>query len=371
MEILPPQSKRSLGQLPLLVVLAAACVLTSGCGNQDVDTDGNGYMKAAEHAISKGNFDEAITNLQKSLRLDPNEAEAYLKLALIYEKIRADDEKAKAYYEKYIEVETDKTRRAEAEKWLSNLVNEDGATVENQPGESETLTRLVVERQKTRHEREIRELTEEHQREMAKLKEQLETAQKTEQQTEEDRQPSLDTEKTGEESKEIAALKKQVKDLREELDVIKENEDSHLKRLAETSDELQRERIQRTKLSKRLSEIEKQYETALAAIKKLEKEKAELEKLSGDQAASENDGRSEESSSTVIGITKINIPGVESIAGNTIYYKVQKGDTLNRIAEKFYGDKKRSSVIFRANNDSLTNPDDIKYGQTIKIPVLR
>ncbi len=371
MEILPLLKKCLVGRLSLLAVLAAICILASGCGNQDVEKDGNGYMKAAEHAISKGNFPDAITNLEKCLRLDPDRAEAYLKLALIYENIRADKEKAKAYYEKYIEVEKDETRRDEAKEWLSNLVGEGGATAKDQPTESGVLTRLVVERQKSQYEREIRKLEEEHRREITKLEEQLETAQKEEREAEGDQQLDGDTEKAREKPDEIAALRKQVKDLRAELDVIKENEDSHLEKLAQTRAELERKKTQHAELSKRLSDVEKNYETAVATIKKLEREKAELEKSSASQSGSVDAGESAESASTVVGITKIDVPGVKSVSGNTIHYTVQKGDTLNRIAEKFYGDKKKSSVIFRANDDRLEDPDDIKYGQTIRIPILR
>lgn len=52
----------------------------------------------------------------------------------------------------------------------------------------------------------------------------------------------------------------------------------------------------------------------------------------------------------------------------TQYYEVKKGDTLWKIAEKFYGDGKLYKKIFEANTGILKDPDKIKVGQKLKIP---
>jgi nucleoid-associated protein YgaU len=49
-------------------------------------------------------------------------------------------------------------------------------------------------------------------------------------------------------------------------------------------------------------------------------------------------------------------------------YTVAKGDTLSKIAKKFYGNANTWRVIFEANTDQLSNPDLIKPGQVLKIP---
>jgi nucleoid-associated protein YgaU len=49
-------------------------------------------------------------------------------------------------------------------------------------------------------------------------------------------------------------------------------------------------------------------------------------------------------------------------------YKVQKGDTLQKISEKFYGTTKRWHKIFEANKDKIKAPDKIRVGQTICVP---
>ena len=49
-------------------------------------------------------------------------------------------------------------------------------------------------------------------------------------------------------------------------------------------------------------------------------------------------------------------------------YTVAKGDSLSKIAKKFYGNANKWRAIFEANGDQLSNPDLIKPGQVLKIP---
>lgn len=53
-----------------------------------------------------------------------------------------------------------------------------------------------------------------------------------------------------------------------------------------------------------------------------------------------------------------------------ITYTSKNGDTLSGIAKTMYGDLKKYPVIFEANRDLLSNPDVLKPGTTLKIPVL-
>lgn len=52
----------------------------------------------------------------------------------------------------------------------------------------------------------------------------------------------------------------------------------------------------------------------------------------------------------------------------TQYHEVVKGDTLWKIAEKYYGDGSLYTNIFEANKDILKDPDMIKIGQKLRIP---
>ena len=49
-------------------------------------------------------------------------------------------------------------------------------------------------------------------------------------------------------------------------------------------------------------------------------------------------------------------------------YEVVAGDTLSKIAKKFYGEANKYMKIFEANKDQLKDPDKIQIGQKLKIP---
>ena len=49
-------------------------------------------------------------------------------------------------------------------------------------------------------------------------------------------------------------------------------------------------------------------------------------------------------------------------------YVVQKNDTLQKIAQHFYGTTKKWTKIYEANKEKLKTPDRIRPGQTLKIP---
>jgi nucleoid-associated protein YgaU len=52
----------------------------------------------------------------------------------------------------------------------------------------------------------------------------------------------------------------------------------------------------------------------------------------------------------------------------TQWHEVVTGDTLSKIAEKYYGDPSLYMQIFEANKDSLSDPNLIRIGQKLRIP---
>ena len=50
-------------------------------------------------------------------------------------------------------------------------------------------------------------------------------------------------------------------------------------------------------------------------------------------------------------------------------YTVKSGDTLSKIAREHLGDANAYMRIFDANKDQLNDPDKLKPGQVLKIPV--
>jgi nucleoid-associated protein YgaU len=49
-------------------------------------------------------------------------------------------------------------------------------------------------------------------------------------------------------------------------------------------------------------------------------------------------------------------------------YTVVKGDSLSKIAKRFYGNAGDWKKIYEANKDQIKNPDLIYPGQTFRIP---
>ena len=71
-----------------------------------------------------------------------------------------------------------------------------------------------------------------------------------------------------------------------------------------------------------------------------------------------------------------NITGVAEVedamsAAETTFYTVQSGDTLSKIAKRFYGSARLYPEIFEANRPMLTHPDRIYPGQVLRIPGTR
>lgn len=52
------------------------------------------------------------------------------------------------------------------------------------------------------------------------------------------------------------------------------------------------------------------------------------------------------------------------------FYTVSRGDSLGRISAKFYGDVNKYTLIYDANRNLLSSPDQIKVGQRLAIPNL-
>lgn len=49
-------------------------------------------------------------------------------------------------------------------------------------------------------------------------------------------------------------------------------------------------------------------------------------------------------------------------------YKVQKGDTLQKISMKLFGTTKKWKKLFNMNKDMLKSPDKLRPGMVIKVP---
>jgi len=61
---------------------------------------------------------------------------------------------------------------------------------------------------------------------------------------------------------------------------------------------------------------------------------------------------------------------VEHVEPEAQFHTVVSGDTLGKIAKKYYGNAMKYPVIFEANKPMLKNPDLIYPGQVLRIPHL-
>ncbi len=55
-------------------------------------------------------------------------------------------------------------------------------------------------------------------------------------------------------------------------------------------------------------------------------------------------------------------------APKTQYYTIESGDTLSKVADRFYGDPQKYRALFEANKEVIQDPDKIYPGQKIRIP---
>ncbi len=52
----------------------------------------------------------------------------------------------------------------------------------------------------------------------------------------------------------------------------------------------------------------------------------------------------------------------------TQWHEVKSGETLGKIAQRYYGDASLYPKIFEANKDVLKDPNMIRVGQKLRIP---
>ena len=55
-------------------------------------------------------------------------------------------------------------------------------------------------------------------------------------------------------------------------------------------------------------------------------------------------------------------------AAKTQYYTIESGDSLSKIADRFYGDPQKYKDLFEANREVIQDPDKIYPGQKIRVP---
>jgi nucleoid-associated protein YgaU len=73
----------------------------------------------------------------------------------------------------------------------------------------------------------------------------------------------------------------------------------------------------------------------------------------------------------VEGVSQVEVAGLQHPPEQerVEYYVIEKGDTLSKIARRFYGDANKYPRIFEANREVIKDADLIFPGQKIRIPL--
>jgi len=76
-----------------------------------------------------------------------------------------------------------------------------------------------------------------------------------------------------------------------------------------------------------------------------------------------------------------NLKGVEKVNDENLsappaiepydFYTIVRGDSLSKIAKRFYGDAMKYPVLFEANREIIKNPDLIYPGQVLRVPRIK
>ena len=76
----------------------------------------------------------------------------------------------------------------------------------------------------------------------------------------------------------------------------------------------------------------------------------------------------EESECSTVLVPLIYAPNIIENYDGFWLHKVASGETLSKLAQKYYEDSKKWKIIYRSNIDRIVNPDLIHAGQILRIP---
>lgn len=107
-----------------------------------------------------------------------------------------------------------------------------------------------------------------------------------------------------------------------------------------------------------------EWKQVAAEVLQLRNENAALKK----QLAASASPQETQPSTNAVSTEEEQAPDNRTAAGYQSY-TVVAGDTLTKIAAKFYGEGESWEPIYEANKDSLSSPSSLRIGQTLVIPV--
>lgn len=114
-----------------------------------------------------------------------------------------------------------------------------------------------------------------------------------------------------------------------------------------------------------------QVKQVLNELERLRKENASLKQQLADASTTASTSTvSAKQSPTAAAAAGESDPSEQTAPSHQIYHVVA-GDTLTKIATKFYGDSADWDILFEANKETLPSPGDLRVGQTLVIPAAK
>ena len=106
--------KRLRGRWPAIILAAAVMI---GCGAES-EQKYNFFFERAEEAFFAGRYREAVEEYEKAVRVEPENLDAYERLALINDNLLGDKDEAVFYYGEYLKREEKSEKKSQMSRWM-------------------------------------------------------------------------------------------------------------------------------------------------------------------------------------------------------------------------------------------------------------
>ena len=345
-------------------VLVVVMVFLSGCGGDSSDSsreDSSFFMGRGEKELAEGRYSQSLSSFEKAVEMDPDLIAGHEKLALIYDGLYGDIEKARHYYSRCIELEKNKVKKNQFQQWMDGLDKRDQSdwqqirpAPEGKPGDlqqARTNLKIQQDEELINDSVALRSKLERKSRELDKTKNKI---------NEQDQKIASLAIETKNRKTELLQLRKKSKEMEQANIKLQTQLDQVRKEaIGDTSaNELKNRLIKAISINRNLLKHYQDTKTKLAeATERIELYRTREQKFV-------QTIKKQRSQLAQLRETKQSPPLYTT-------YIVQQGDTFRKIAKAKYGNPGKWQIIYDANRDRVENQNVIKMGTELKIPVLQ
>ena len=371
-------------------VVVVTWVLVVGCGGGKKGAgDVTSLLRLGQEQMQDGRYREAVASFKKAASLDPDAAEPYRHLALIYQECLDDPMTALRYYRKYQDVEKDGVKKEEVRGWMVQLEREVGEVGEKgrsgvSPGVGIDPGTTGAGGSKGPDSRGRSDPTgsvpEEESRAYKDLQARLESALREIGQLKAQRVPE-------------SGLVEKLAEAEQRIEKLGGEKESLAKSLREARADALRNQQAALQADQRKDELRGVYEAQMADLKRrLNVAEARLRDMQagGKEVQAAQSGAAEKIArlekmqktyaATLSSLQKVNDELRKENAalrsrlgdrgGRVRYHTVRTGETLKKIAgyRSVYGDSRKWVFIYHANRDKVGDPNKLAPGLVLVIP---